>query len=279
MKLDEIKSSKSYGFGMVQGRLIKSPQNQLQWFPQPYWEAEFFIAGALGFDYIELLAERSHNPENPIWTSYGIEQIRHIAEMSGLTLPIFCNDFVIDNSLLNNKDCLSQNLRLIERGSLLGCKKFILPLFEQSELKSSNISDFIMPIQIIADSCHNHDIELCLETLLEGNLLIEALHEIGRPEIRVVFDTGNRAAYGHDLKGDITLLNDYISHVHIKDKNERNENVVLGTGKVNFEEVTEALNIINYSGLFTFETSRGKDPIKTAKHNLNFMQYFLNKTN
>ena len=34
-------------FGMVQGRLIKSPQNQLQWFPQPYWEDEFFVAGAL----------------------------------------------------------------------------------------------------------------------------------------------------------------------------------------------------------------------------------------
>ena len=79
-------------FGMVQGRLIKSPENKLQWFPQPYWEDEFFVAGALGFDYIELLAERDHNPENPIWTNDGVDRIKTVVELAGLSLPVFCND-------------------------------------------------------------------------------------------------------------------------------------------------------------------------------------------
>ena len=40
--------------GIVQGRLIQSPANELQWFPQEFWEAEFFIAGTIGINYIEL---------------------------------------------------------------------------------------------------------------------------------------------------------------------------------------------------------------------------------
>ena len=85
-------------FGMVQGRLIKSPMNLLQWFPQPYWEADFMIAGSLGFDYIELLAEREHNPMNPIWSEEGVERLKKVVDLANLTLPVFCNDYVIDNS-------------------------------------------------------------------------------------------------------------------------------------------------------------------------------------
>ena len=55
-------------YGIVQGRLIQSPPDELQWFPQNYWESEFFIAASLEVKYIELIAERAHNPKNPIWT-------------------------------------------------------------------------------------------------------------------------------------------------------------------------------------------------------------------
>jgi L-ribulose-5-phosphate 3-epimerase len=261
-------------FGMVQGRLIKSPENKLQWFPQPYWEDEFFVAGALGFDYIELLAERDHNPENPIWTNDGVERIKTVVELAGLSLPVFCNDYIIDHPLNSDKECLEQNLKLVERGAYIGCEKYLLPLFERSELTLVNLKSFIEPIQIIADACTSAGVELCLETILKGDELINALDLINRPEISVVFDTGNRVAFGHDLGADIRLLGSRISHMHIKDKNEANQNVVLGTGKVNFQEVFEALAEISYSGLYTFETNRGKNPARTAAYNKQLITYF-----
>jgi sugar phosphate isomerase/epimerase len=261
-------------FGMVQGRLIKSPQNLLQWFPQPYWEAEFFVAGALGFDYIELLAEREHNPENPIWTAEGVERLKKVVDLAGLTLPVFCNDYIIDNPLPDNKECLEQNLRLIERGALIGCDKYLLPLFEQSELTMQNLSAYIQPLRILADACAAAGVELCLETILKGIELIDALEQINRPAISVVFDTGNRIAFGHDLGADIRLLGSRISHMHIKDKNAANQNVVLGTGQVNFQEVFEALAAISYDGLYTFETNRGKNPTRTAAYNKQLITYF-----
>jgi len=89
-----------------------------------------------------------------------------------------------------------------------------------------------------------------------------------------VYDTGNRVAFGHDLAGDIRLLGNSIAHVHIKDKNSDNANVLLGTGLVNFESVFCALNDIDYSGPYTFETTRGSNPINTAKYNMNLVNFF-----
>ena len=43
---------------------------------------------------------------------------------------------------------------------------------------------------------------------------------------------------------------------------------------VNFEKVFYALNDINYSGPFTFETARGSNPIETAKYNISLVSFF-----
>ena len=62
--------------------------------------------------------------------------------------------------------------------------------------------------------------------------------------------------------------------MHIKDKNEKGENVLLGTGLVNFNDVFRALKKINYQGPFTFETTRGRDPIRTAKFHMQLVEFF-----
>jgi L-ribulose-5-phosphate 3-epimerase len=261
-------------FGMVQGRLIQSPPGQLQWFPQDDWEAEYYLAAALGIDYIELIAERIHNPENPLWSDDGLGRIKALVQRNGLSLHAFCNDYIIDHALPGSEEVLAQNLRLIERGALLGCKKYILPLFEQSELTRGNVEGYIAPLRTIADRAAEAGITVCLETVVDGADLIEVLVRIGHPALSVVYDTGNRVAFGHDLAGDIRLLGSRISHVHIKDKNANNENVIIGTGLVNFLNVFEALADIGYDGPYTFETNRGRDPLRTAAYNMNLVKFF-----
>ncbi len=115
---------------------------------------------------------------------------------------------------------------------------------------------------------------VCLETILDGAQLMRVLDEIGHPNVAAMFDTGNRVAFGHDLAADIRLLGARIRHVHIKDKNAANQNVLLGTGLVNFKEVMEALADIGYEGPYTFETHRGTDPIRTARYNMGVVTYF-----
>ena len=261
-------------FGMVQGRLIQSPPGKLQWFPQDYWQAEFFLAAAMGLDYIELIAERNHNPDNPLWSDDGIGRIKALMKLNGLSLHAFCNDYIVDHTLLGGDQVLEQNFYLIERGALLGCEKYILPLFEQSELTIENVDEYVVPLRVIADKAAEYGITVCLETVLNGVQMIQVLDRINHPAISVVYDTGNRVAFGHDLPGDIRLLGSRISHVHIKDKNAVNENVILGTGLVNFLQVFEALADIRYDGPYTFETHRGKNPLRTASFNLGLVKFF-----
>jgi sugar phosphate isomerase/epimerase len=142
----------------------------------------------------------------------------------------------------------------------------------------NNYNDFIEPIRIIANACKNFDMILCLETILNGEELFILLEELNHENIKVVFDTGNRIAFGHNLYDDILKLDNKIEHVHIKDKNSNDENVLLGTGLVNFLDVFKALKKINYNKSYTFETNRGINPINTCKYNINFVNYFYSET-
>ena len=66
----------------------------------------------------------------------------------------------------------------------------------------------------------------------------------------------------------------HICHFHIKDKNWKGDNVVLGSGSVNFSKIFEAIKKIKYKGKFTFETNRGNNPIITMKKNLKHIYNF-----
>ena len=99
-------------FGMVQGRLTQSPPGCLQWFPQSGWQEEFSVASKIGVNYIELIAEVQHNSENPIWTDDGIEEIKQLVEDGNLTLHALCNDYIVENSFLD-EGVIKQNIELL----------------------------------------------------------------------------------------------------------------------------------------------------------------------
>ena len=273
MKLEELKSKKieKIKFGIVQGRLTQSPKGVIQCFPEN-WEEEFLIASKLGLDNIELIADREYNVHNPIWSSEGIKKLTVLSDQHSIKINTICNDHIINYSLLNI-EVLNQNLELIGIAKKLNCNKFILPLFEKSELNISNYNDFIDHINIIAKACEVSKMSLCLETILEGKDLLLVLNKLNSKNIKVVFDTGNRIAFGHKIFDDILILKDKIEHIHIKDKNIEDQNVILGTGKVNFLEVFRALKKINFTKSFTFETRRGLDPINSCEFNINFINF------
>jgi sugar phosphate isomerase/epimerase len=255
--------------------MIQSPEGCLQWFPREHWESEFFIASSLGYDYIELIAETLHNENNPVWTEKGINKILALAERNNLSLHAICNDFIIENKLPGNKSVLEQNRKLISRAKLLGIQKLILPFFEESELTENNFDDYKAPLIEIADVALENNILVCIETILDGRTLLNFIEYADHPNVKCVFDTGNRVAFGHDIYSDILLLGNLIRHIHIKDKNGKNENVLLGTGKVNFKEVFKSIFAIKYNGPYTFETYRGKNPVKTALYNKSFAEFFI----
>ena len=264
-------------YGIVQGRLSKAPPGKLQWFPTN-WQQEFEIAKKVGIKYIELISERNHNPKNPIWVDDGIEKIRKLIKDNNLCLYSLCNDYIIANSFLNN-DVVQQTKELLLRGKKLGIKKYILPFLGTSEISIKNILLYKDSIIEIAKLSQKNNIEICLETIASHEELIEIIKLIDMPNVTIVFDTGNRVIQNQDIVKEIKTLGNLISHVHIKDSNIEGDNVILGTGLVNFEKVFTAFRDINYFGPYTFETTRGNNPVNTAKYNVNFTNFFIKNCN
>jgi sugar phosphate isomerase/epimerase len=261
-------------FGVVQGRLTQSPPGCLQWFPNDHWKDEFIIASDLGIDYIELIAETKYNSNNPIWSDEGIIAIKELVDHNNLKIYTLCNDYVIENSILN-EDVIQWSINLIDQSEKLCIEKIIIPLFNRSEISFNNMHFYIEPLRRIAKYANSKGIVVCLETILTGRELINLLELINLPNVKVIYDTGNAVEFEHDLAADIRILGNYIDYVHIKDKDLNNKNVLLGTGMVDFKKVFEAFNDIDYRGPFTFETTRGSDPVNTAKYNINFANFFI----
>ena len=150
----------------------------------------------------------------------------------------------------------------------------VLPLLEASAATIDNMPSMIKAVQRIGNLALQNNILICVETLLSADALNHFVNGVDLPNVKAVFDTGNRALETTSLKDDIIKLGENISHVHIKDKNRDGENVILGSGIVDFCGVFEGLMAINYRGALNFETNRGAIPIDTARFNLMFCEYF-----
>ena len=276
-----IKPELKWNFGIVQGRLTVPPNGQLQWFPQDSWQNEFSTAEKVGIQFIELLTERQFNPNNPFWTESGRTKLKAVNEKTGRWLYSSCTDYIIDHSILDDptRETKKHVQKFLKASTDLGCKVVVLPLLEQSDLNTSTLRAMVPIICELAQYAANLQILICIESLLEGKFLRQFLEQVNEANVKCVFDTGNRVVDNPDLAPEIRMLGDWIAHVHIKDKNASGENVLLGTGRVNFLEVFKALKEINYNGPLVFETTRGTDPVEAAVFHMATCNFFSREAN
>ena len=92
-----------------------------------------------------------------------------------------------------------------------------------------------------------------------------------------LFDTGNRVLLKKNSVLDIYKFKNEIKHVHLKDKNFKNKNVIFGKGEVKFNSIFEALKKINYRGSFAIESQRGKNIKNQATKNYIFFKKLINQ--
>ena len=263
-------------FGASQGRLVQSENGELQCFPQTYWKKEFEIASQIDLSFIELLVERQPNKDNPFWSSNGREEIRQTTLGNGMEIYSCCFDYVIEHNIEKQDKLFKRELAdFCEACEDLSIPLIVLPLLEESELTRETYKQYVPLIQELADHFLLDKTKLCIESLLPAPELLEFLQLVDRRNVSCVYDTGNRIVDGANLNSEILLLKDHIKHFHIKDKNALGENVLLGTGLVNFHLVFGALREINYCGRFTFETTRGQVPESTMAYHHNLARFFL----
>jgi len=254
--------------GIVQGRLSNSPKNRLQFFPKN-WSQEFEIASRIGYDFIEFFTERKFNKKNPIWNSVLLKEYSKLSKKNNLKIINFCDDYIISNSVKEKK---TQNylIKLLRNLEKLNIKNLILPMYGKSNLTDKNYYKFIEAIKNILRNSRN--IKILIESNISPDEFNNFKKKINSSKLLFLFDTGNRINLKRDLYEDFKEMAKYIGHIHIKDKNQMKQNVKIGDGLVNFNKFFKILKENNYNKNFTFETTRSKNPINTAKKNIKFLK-------
>jgi L-ribulose-5-phosphate 3-epimerase UlaE len=259
-------------FGIIQGRLIKPPRNDLLQFFPSNWIDEINIAKTFKFGFIEFFKDRDVNQVCPFFTNEGFKIVLDVLNLKNFKSYSFCDDFFIKKNILKYKflkkyfEDISFNLSVIKT------KLYVLPLYEKSNLDKKNFIKFSKKINFISSILNKKNIVLALETDLEVEFIDSLFKRIKSKNVYLVYDTGNRVKKGINQFKEILDLKDKIIHIHIKDKNLLGNNVIIGRGIVNFKNIFFALKKINYKNNFTFETNRGLDPIKTMIQNIKFIK-------
>ena len=260
-----MRKSISNKFGIVQGRLSAAPKNRLQYFPKKNWFKEFEKAKMVGFDFIELFAERKFNNSNPIWSDKGRNQIKKLVKLNDLKLITICDDHVIEENI-HKKSYLKYFKNLLDAAHKLGIKSIILPLYEKSNLTNENYKKFVNILKNILKNCYSKKINILIESNISAKIFLDLKKKIKYKNLYFLFDTGNRVKNENYFE-DILTLNKNIKQVHIKDKNQEMKNVKLRKGLVNFKKIFSYLKKIKFRGNIVFESTREKDPVRTAIKN------------
>ena len=268
--------SKKINIGIIQGRLTKTQKNILQKFPTN-WAEEFYTASKLGYKYIEFFSERKLNSNNPIWSKSSISKYQFLAKKNNLKIYSFVDDFIINNNF-SKVETLKYCKKLIKQLFLLRIKFLILPFYEKSKITKNNYQNYLPNLKKICDFAKLYKIKILIESNLSPELYFKIKKTGNLKNFNIVIDTGNRINIKRNLYNDVLSLKKEIKHIHIKDKNKNLENVILGTGKVNFLKFFKSLKKIKYDGNLTVECTRGDDYLKTAKKNIIFIKNYLKKT-
>jgi sugar phosphate isomerase/epimerase len=260
--------------GIVQGRLSYSGR-KLQSFPKNPFK-EFKIASKIGYDFIEFFGERVKNDKNPIWSESGIKKYIKISKQNDVKIFSFCDDYIINHSL-SSKKTLATVINTVEKLSKLKIKKYILPLYGNSQINFKNKNKIYKNLSIISHTCKKNNMELLFESNMSPEKFEILKKNINSKNCFFLFDTGNRILLKKNPVLDIYKFKKNIRHIHLKDKNIYNKNVIFGEGKVDFKSIFVALKKIKYKGSFTIESQRGKDIEFQATKNYIFFKKLINE--
>tara|TARA_B100000787_G_scaffold164036_1_gene146304 strand:+ start:1277 stop:2065 length:789 start_codon:yes stop_codon:yes gene_type:complete len=258
-------------FGIIQGRLVKSENSELQSIPSD-WTNEIFIAEEIGLNYIELIAEKNFNKKSPLWDKKKLANYKNIIKKKNLFFYSLCDDYSLMNPFWGKK-FLNYFNKIIQSLNLLDIKIYTLPLYEKSDIEKIKTSLFIKSLNLLSKKLNKNGIKLCIESNMSKENFISLSKKIKNKNFYITFDTGNRLL-SNDIYKDIKFLKKKIIHIHLKDKNKLDVNVKYGKGLIDLKKLFKTLKIINYNKSLTMETVREKIPHTTAKENLIMIKKF-----
>jgi len=142
----------------------------------------------------------------------------------------------------------------------------------------------VTAIKEVAQHCAKNDQRFLMETGQETpTTMSRAIRDVDMPNLGVGLDTANLILYGKANPVDaVTILGKHVHAVHAKDgrwptdPDKLGEEVLIGTGLVDFRKVFEGLRKTGYTGAITIEReTHGPQQIADVRHEKEYLQRVL----
>jgi sugar phosphate isomerase/epimerase len=127
----------------------------------------------------------------------------------------------------------------------LGVQVVLLAFFSKNDLRNDpkGIQNVIAKLKEVAPDAEKNGITLGIESYLTAEEHLEIMEKVGSKAIKVYYDFRNAKDAGNDIFHEIKLLgNDNICEIHLKENGK-----FLGTGDIDWQKVSDALEDIGYS--------------------------------
>lgn len=245
--------------GIMQGRLSPKINNQIQAFPNKYWENEFKIASKNKIYSIEWIIDEY---KNPITDETQIDYIKKISTKYNVKINSICCDFFMNNLLFRiSKEEQKKNIlvlkKIMKNANALKIKILEIPLVDSSSIKNEKEEEeLIINLKEITQEAKDLGILIGLETDYQPKKILKLLKKIDNENIVINYDTGNSASLGFNSKEELTMTGKYIKNIHIKDRKLHGSTVPFGQGDVNFDLFFSTLNDIEYKGDLILQGAR-----------------------
>lgn len=253
-------------------------------------------AAQIGADGLQMYGTSGQNsPDN--LTKSKRKELLDFVKSQGLRFSAICGDFGVNFAKAeNNPLLLEKSKRILELALDLECNIVtthigIVPKDQNSE-RFSIMHDACYEMAQFADRCNAHfAIETGPETASTLRAFLDTLDSKG---VAVNLDPANLVMVtGDDPVKAVYTLSDYIVHTHAKDGiklmdfapeslyenpngdfdfSKAFDEVVLGTGGVDFPAYLKALNDIGYNGFLTIERECGANPEDDIKIAMEFLK-------
>jgi len=230
------------------------------------------IAADVGFDGVQLDIG-SYQRNFPITKRPVQEAYLEAAEQFGIEYPaIGCNaldiyGMVAPKGYPERAIALKVMKGAIDAAAAMGLPTVMIQSFKASAIETSQ--DFERAINVFSTVCEyaldKGQINIGMENLLSVDSLIRLIKEVGKPNLKVFFDTQN---YYLDEKADtaamVEPLMPYICDVHVKDGYEADiepSGALLGEGDSSFFDTMAELRRCGYSGWVISENFYDRGPV------------------
>lgn len=257
----------------MQGRLTKSTDNKLQFFPWKNWIQEFKIASENNFSLIEWTIDSYQIDKNPFFCNKKL--VSNLLKENNLQISAVTCDYIMENPFYlkknNQIDSFEYLKRTIESCIYFDIKYIVFPLVDNGSLKNKPKDTLYNYMQKISDK-YTSNISILFEVDLSPNYVYDFIKPMNTNVFGINYDTGNSASLGFDFEEEKNYFN-YVKNIHIKDRILYSGSVQLGKGDYDFKKFINFLFSYNYTGNFTLQTAR--EPFHNDLQNLIENRNFL----